>query len=255
MANLYCKPSDVYDDLGEDGVDLRLSDGGTGTGQTVTVRLDAAAGDTALAVTALTQPLLAGTTLQFDGGGLGAVQEAQLSLVGQVGDSTLTVNPLSGAVPATASAVDDGNNLALAKRLVKACGYATNQVLMYCGGRYDDSQLYANATGNPPGSVNRWATALAKRWLCRRRGQSAPASVQEDAEFTLEELRQVQRSMLSVERVGTRTSGWPFITNGTVDIRYQVAKARVQPQLSEATPTQYAQYIDWDSIFYFDLEW
>ena len=235
------------DDLGVEGVQLRLDDTSSVTAQTIQATAVAALGATAISITALSSPLLAGTVLQFAGAGMDAFVEVTLAATASLGATALTVNALSAAVNALATARDSGLNLAWAARAAKACKYATAQVKLYCCPRYDDSVLVNSW------SVNRWATALGKRWLARRRAQACPKGIAEDAEEALDELLGVRRGTLNIEDVGTRTSGWPFISNVTVNIGYDTNKTRVEPQLSELTPTQYAQYVVWNSALWLEF--
>ncbi len=244
--NLYCTPADIFDFLSVEGAQMRLDDHNLASGQTITVTTNAALGATALSVRALTSPLLRGSTLEFDGGGMLGVVEVVLSSTATVGSTSIATNPLPDAVNALAIASDSGVNVALAQRLVKGCRYGTSQVKLYCCSRYDDSQL------QQAWSVNRWATALASRWVGRRCCRPCPKSVEIEAEEALEELKQVRVSMLNIEDIGTRTSGWPFISNVTVDIGYTYRKVRVEPQLSELTPTLYPQAIDWNAALSFE---
>lgn len=243
LPNLYAAPSDVYDALGAEGVDLLLDDRNDATGQKIQASAGAAQGATSVPITALTFPLLAGSTLQFAGSGMDQLG-VTLSAVALTGATSLTVNPLSGPVNALASALDSGVNVAAARRLVKACQYGTSQVKLYCCTRYDDSQLVL------AWSCNRWATTLGARWLCRRRRQSAPKGIELDAADAITEMMMVKSGALSIEDIGTRTSGWPYISNLDVDVRYEIGKVRVIPVLSEGTPTNYAQLVDWNSVFY-----
>lgn len=240
LPNLYCLPADVMDYLSTEGVELRLDDHRFATGQQVRCVTDTAAGATSLPVTALSFPLLRGTTLNFDGGNMAAVVPVVLNATAPAGSVSLTVVPLTAAVNQDASARDSGVNAALAARLPKACAYATSQVKLYCCGRYDDSQL-VNCW-----SANRWATALGARWLCRRAGSGAPASVEKDCEEALDEMNRVNGGQLRLEDIGTRTSGWPFLSNISVDVGYYVHKSRVELSISEGTPVQYPQYVDWN---------
>ncbi len=240
LPNLYCLPADVMDLLSSEGVDLRLDDHHFASGQQVRCVADAAAGATALSVVPLSYPLLKGTSLNFDGGGMAAVVPVTVATTAPTGSVFLTVAALSAGVNADASARDSGVNAALAARLPKACSYGTAQVKLYCCGRYDDSQLARTW------SANRWATALAARWLCRRGASPAPESVEKDAEEALDEMRQVNAGQLRVEDIGTRTAAWPFYSNVTVDIGYSVHKVRVERTISEGTSVQYPQYVDWN---------
>lgn len=247
LPNLYTSPNLVFDWLGTEGVDLRLDDHNRATPQKVVATADAAPGATSLSVAALAYPLLRGTTLRFDGGGMSDVVSVVLTATAVVGGLTLPVEALAGAVNAQAAALDTGVNVALANRLLAGCRYGTTQVKLYCCGRYDDDQLVLSY------QAQQWATILAARWVCRRRGNTAPESIERDAEEAVHQLEMVNRGEVQVPEVGTRTACHPFLTNVTVDVRYDVAKVRVEPQISEGTPTQYPQYVDWSSIFF--LEW
>lgn len=246
LPNLYCLPSDVYDYLGTEGAQLRQDDHDLATGQVMTVQSAAAQGATSLSIDPLQYPLLPGTTLEFDGGGMSAVVEAVLTTLAVAGATSLSVAALPQQINQYAQARDSGVNVALAARLVKACNYATAQVKLYCCGRYDDSQLALSW------SVNRWATNLGAKWMCRRRGGVTPKGVEEDAKEALEEMKYVQRGMLNIEDIGTRTAGWPFISNVSIQVGYDYAKLRVEQALSEPTPTQYGQYIDWNAALWIE---
>ncbi len=245
--NLYCTPSDLFDYLGTEGVQLALDDHNEATGQKITVAVAAVLGDVTLEINALAFPLLAGTTLTFDGGGAAAVVTVVLTATAPLGATSLTVAPLLADLPILAAATDSGVNTALAARLVKGCRYGTSQVKLYCCSRYDDSALQTCW------SANRWATALGAKWIRSRRGQMPPKQIMDDCEEALEEMRQVRVGMLQLEDIPTRTAGWPFISNVTIDVRYDLVKTRVEEQISEGTPTQYAQYIDWNSALL--LQW
>jgi hypothetical protein len=244
--NLYVLPSDVFDYISVEGVQLRLDDHRLATGQVIQATAPAAQGATTISVTALQFPLLAGTVLEFDGAGAPAVVEVVLGATAMVGSTSLTVVALPAALPARAAASDSGVNLATVQRLVVACQEGTRRVNLYCQSRYDVSQMAANAQAN--GSVKAWARCLAGKWLASRAGNSPPKSILNDCEEAIDEMKRIQTGALSIEGIGTRTSGWPFFTNVTVDLRYTYAKVRVQPQISEGTPTQYGQFVDWNSL-------
>jgi hypothetical protein len=243
LPNLYCLPSDVSDYLGVESVELRLDDQMLASGQVITLTADAAAAATTINVAALQAPLLRGAQLSFYGSAMPSIVVVSLSTVAQIGDTILNVVALSAQVNAQAQATDSGVNVATAARMLKGCSYATAQVKRYCCNRYDDSALAQSW------SVNWWATVIASRWVSKRRSQSAATGLEEDYKEVLQDLKWVLVGMMPIEDIGTRTSSWPFITNSTLDIRYDYVKARVEPMLSEGTPTQYAQYVDWNSIF------
>lgn len=245
LTHVYCTPSDIMDWLGVEGAQLLMDDQKQATGQEIEATAVAVQNATSISITALQYPLLAGSVLEFAGSAMSAVVEVTTSAIGRVGDTSLTVAPLSAQVNQYASAEDNGVNVAVGQRLVKGCNYGTTQVQLYCLNRYDDLQLFANAQQN--GSVNRWAAALATRWVCRRRAGSPSKQILEECEEVMEELKGVRLGQLCIDGIGTRTSGWPFLSNVTVDHAYDYACVRVQSPISEGTPTQYGQYIDWNS--------
>lgn len=247
LPNLYTLPADVMDYLGTEATELRLDDHRFSSGQQVRCLADTAQGSTSLSVTALLFPILRGTTLNFDGGNMPAVVPVVLSATAPTGSVSLTVFPLTSQVNQDASARDSGVNAALAARLPKACNYGTSRVKLYCCSRYQDSDLATCW------SANRWATALAAQWLCRRAGQPAPKSVDADCEEALEEMKQVNVGMLRIEDIGTRTAAWPFLVNTTVDIGYDVHKVRVEQSISDMIPVLYPQYVDWSDALW--VEW
>jgi hypothetical protein len=247
LANLYCTPADVADYLSAAGVQLRLDDDSRATGQVIQVTADAAAGGLALTVAPLERPLVRGTVLDWDGGGMPSLVETILTQTAVVGATQLAVMALPGPVTALATATDNGVTVAGNGRVLKAIQFATSRIKLYCCSRYDDSAL---ATAY---SVNRWAQVLAGRWLCKRRAQPAPSGVESDFKEAMEELKWVRMAFLNIEDIGTRTAGWPFLSNITVDHRYEVACNRVEQTISEGTPTQYGQYTDWTSLWFFEV--
>jgi hypothetical protein len=248
-VQLYTQPQDVFDLIGVAGVQLRLDDDLIATGRTICATADALPGAITISITPLKSPLLRGTVLEWAGGGMPAVVEAALTVTAPVGSTVLNVPPLPAqvnsavSVNALATARDNGVNLAFAARLVKACQYGTDQVNLYCSARYDFDQLAQSW------NANRWATALAAKWVCSRRGNVPPGTIMEDAKEAIEEMKQVQRNQLQISTIYTRTAAWPAIDALTIDLRYNYTRVRVEPQLSDPTPTQFGQLVDWNSAF------
>lgn len=249
--NLYCTPQDVYDLLSSEMAQSLLDDHYSASGQKVVLLQAADANATSLTIAPLQWALLAGTVLTFDGGGLVEALDLTVATTTPRGQTTLAIVPQETPLPAGAYAVDTGNNLALAARLLKACQYGTTQVKLYCSSRYEDSDLQLNAGEH--GSVNRWSSSLGARWLCSRRGNSPPKAVADLAAEALDELKLVKTGMIQIEDIGTRTAGWPFITNVTLDVGYDYRKLRVESPLSEGTPVQYPQAVDWNSALWYEL--
>jgi hypothetical protein len=249
LPGLFATPQDIFDYIGVDAAQLRLDDNNKASGQTIQTTSAGVIGDTSLSIVALQYPLLAGTHLVFVNEN--PPVEVTVAAITPVGSITLSVVALGAAIGIGGQAIDNGGNVWLASLMVKACTYATTQVQAYCSPRYDFNQLLQNAS--IPGSVNRWATTLASRWLAKRRFQAAPVGIESDYEEAMAELKMVRSGQFNVENVPPRTSSWPFISNLSIIDRYTY-KARVQPAISEGTPTQFAQLIDWNGIFAF-YEW
>jgi hypothetical protein len=259
LGTLFCTPSDVWDILSVEGVDLREDDHNLASGQIIQTSSDTAIGSSTMSVAALPVALLAGTQLVFDGAGMPNPVQVQLTNPANAGatslsiqqvfnnGTTITVGVTSVDIPSGAQARDSGVNAATGMRLVRACQRGTSKVKLYTNTRYDDSALVQ------AGSVNNWASIVAAKWLCTRRAQGCPAGLQADYDEALDELRQVQAGQLYIEDIGTRGVDWPTVTNITVNPSYNVMRARVQPNISEQTPTAYSQYIDWNSAMWLEF--
>lgn len=241
LNTLFCTPQDVWDLLSSEGVDLREDDHNLATGQTITVSADAAVGDTTMSVSALPVALLKGAQLTFDGAGMDVPVIAELSAAAVLGATSLSVVALGTAINSGATARDSGVNAATGARLLVGTRKGTSKVKLYCNGRYDDSELVQS------GSVCDWASIIAAKFLCTRRAQGCPKSIMAEYEEAIEEMRMVQGGQLQIEDIGTRGTDWPSISNITVNPAYDIHRARVQPNMSEQTPTAYGQFIDWNS--------
>lgn len=127
--------------------------------------------------------------------------------------------------------------------------WATAQVKMYCLPHYDDSELARSWV------VNWWATVLAAHQLCSRRLNQVPDSIRAllfgsggADRGVMGELRDVHADRLKVPECRRRNpDDAPAWSNVVVDPRYRMRQARVQRPISERTPTQYPQTIDWPS--------
>ncbi len=242
LNTLFCNPQDVWDYMSTEGVDLRLDDHNLASGQIIQTTAVAAVGATSVTVIATLVNMLNGTQLTFDGANMGEPVTAILSAAAGAGSTSLSISALTTAIPAGAQARDSGVNAATAGRLLVACRQGTSRVKLYCNGRYDDSQLVL------AGSVLDWATVIASRRLCMRRVQGVPKSVEKQYEETMKELERVQAGQLAIEDIGTRGVDWPSMSNITVNPAYDGMRVRVQRPTSEATPTHYGQYVDFNSI-------
>lgn len=247
LATLFTSPQDVWDALSVEGVDLREDDHNLASGQIIQTSSDTPPGATTMAVIATPVALLNGAWLTFDGAGMTVPVQVQLSAAANAGVTSLSLQATTADVVSGATARDSGVNAATGARLLVACQRGTSKVKLYCNSRYDDSQLKLC------GSVNEWATLYAEKWLCKRRAQGCPKGIAEDWEDALDELKMVQAGQLALEDIGTRGVDWPSFSNVTVNPGYDGMRARVEPNISEQTPTAYSQYIDWNSAVLLDF--
>ncbi len=241
LSTLFCYPQDVWDLLSVEGVDLREDDHNLASGQIIRTSSLTVAGSVVMAVFPIPVALLAGAWLTFDGAGMVVPVQVQLSAAAPVGSTSLTIVAPTYDISAGAQARDSGVNAATGARLLVGCRKGTTKVKLYCNQRYDDSQLVLS------GSVLDWAVVVAAKFLCTRRAQGCPKTIAQDYDAAIEELRAVQSSTLSIEDIGTRGVDWPTVTNVTVMPGYDGMRARVDPNISEQTPTAYGQYINWNS--------
>lgn len=241
LSTLFCQPNDVYDLLSTEGVDLRQDDHNLATGYLITVSADTAEGSTTLPVSTTPVALLRGAVLVFDGGGMSSPVSVTLTSAAAAGSNSLTVSAISSSINQSAIARDSGLNVATAARLLLACRKGTSKIKLYCNSRYDDSQLVLS------GTVLDWTALYAARFLCTRRAQGCPKSIEKDWEEAKEELRMVQIGQLSIEDIGTRGADWPTVTNVIVNPSYNGMRVRVQENVSEQSPTDYPRFIDWNS--------
>ena len=245
LSTLFTSPQDIWDLLSTEGVDLRMDDHWLATGQIVTTSADAIVGANNISVTALPVALLRGAALTFDGAGMTVPVTAQLTAAANVGATSVSVTSLDTQINSGAMARDSGVNAATGARLLVGARKGTSRVKLFCNSRYDDSQLALS------GSALDWATIVAARFLCTRRAQGCPKSLQADYDETMELLKMVQAGQLAIEDIGTRGVDWPSMTNIGVRPAYNGMQARVEPNISEQTPTAYSQYVDWNSVFNF----
>jgi hypothetical protein len=241
LTTLFCNPQDVWDLLSIEGVDLREDDHNLATGQVFQTTSDAPIGSTSVAVLPAPVPLLLGSQLTFDGAGMPVPVAVQLTAVANVGDTSLSVAATTVDVPIGALARDSGVNASTGARLLIGARKGTSKVKLYCNSRYDDVQLKLS------GTVCDWASLVAAKFLCTRRAQGCPKSLMVDYEEAIDEMRMVQNGQLMLEDVGTRGVDWPTVVNITVNPSYDFMRSRVEPNMSEQTPTAYSQFIDWNS--------
>ena len=246
MPTLFCQPQDVFEKFGVEALQLRLDDQNQASGQSIQASATAAVGATTITVPATQYAMLRGTLLVFSDAAMEAPVEVTLNAAAAAGATSLTVVALATEVPSGAIAIDNGVNVWLGGMLLKACRIATNKCQDYLLTRYDMTSLTNSWT------VMDWATSIAAHWLATRLFRAAPQQIQSAYELAIEELKEVRSGQMNLANTGPRTSEWPSLSNVTVDPTYTVRKVRVEASISEPTPTQYPQAVDWNSYLLFE---
>lgn len=121
--------------------------------------------------------------------------------------------------------------------ILRARTYATSRVNFLLS-RYEPSEL------NTSWQVNEWATVVAARWLCTRRGNTPPASINTLYEEAMTDMKEVRDGKAELADCGARNVPWPTHSSIRVDHTYNLRKARVERPLSEQTPIQGRQSVD-----------
>ena len=153
---------------------------------------------------------------------------------------------------------DDGNGVVDATeqaRISLGINYATARIMAYCQGLYDVGDM-ANSW-----LVNEWAAILAAYWTRCRRGNPVPESLKElvfgdgseENKGVMGELAAVKKQQLQLDGIGYRNVPWPAWSNVRVDTRYRLRQARVERPISEPTPPQYSQNVDWAAEYTFEI--
>lgn len=139
---------------------------------------------------------------------------------------------------------DDMDELVSASELAylttQGISWATEQVESYVGKIYDVAQLATSW------SVNEWTAILAARFLCSRRGNAVPASLEKRKEEVIQDLKEIASGERVIPKLQKRNADWPAWSSVTVDPTYLSRKIRIQRPESERTPPQYPRKnIDW----------
>lgn len=160
------------------------------------------------------------------------------------------VEQLLSVVGVTARLDDDDTGAVSAPEqlaMEQARNYATARVKFYCVKKYDDLDLAASWM------ANEWATVIAAHWICTRRGNPVPDSIKElmygdgtaNNRGVMGDLADVRAGKATIPDIGTRNVEWPAWSNARVDPAYRLRQIRIQRPISEKTPTQYPQSVDW----------
>lgn len=151
---------------------------------------------------------------------------------------------------------DDGSGVVTTDEqayFTRAANWATGQVRFYTCQLYDDADLASSFM------VNYWAAVLTALMIAPRRSNPVPDSLRELAfgadgrGGVMGDLRQVRDQKQQIPDIGYRSVPWPAWSNIRVDPRYRLRQQRVERPISERTPTQYAQQVDWAAEFSWEI--
>lgn len=129
----------------------------------------------------------------------------------------------------------------LAYLTTNGLSYATARINLYCLGKYDSSELAKSWL------VNEWCVIITCRWLCQRRFNPVPESLQKQYEETIKLLEQVQAGVYQLTDIGQRNASGPTWSNVIVRPEYEMRKVRVERPISGRDSVSYPQQIDYQS--------
>lgn len=129
---------------------------------------------------------------------------------------------------------DDGDETAL---LTASVDYASGRIDFYCSGRYSGTELAAN----------RWIAGvtaiIALRWLCLRRLNDVPGSIQAEYEERIKELELIREGKAAVPNAAA--SRRPVVvTNQRVDLRRPNQQVRTDRTRSTGVAKDYRRRTD-----------
>jgi hypothetical protein len=248
LTTLFCAPSDVEDYLSVEGVNLRLDDDASATGQYIQATQTVPVGSLSVPIMPLQAAIPAGDRLTFYGANMPSESAAIVQSAAGISATSLMVAALAQTIFAGAVAIDSGVNLVEYQRIITEISAATSEVRSFVAVKYDDSELVKSW------SIWRCTRIIAAYRLCRRRTNACPVTVEEDYKAALKELKEYQYGARYVDDAGLRTTEAPAWSNVRVDqFGYDFQKVRVEQCISESTPTQYPQHADWLAQFSYEI--
>jgi Mu-like prophage protein gp36 len=112
---------------------------------------------------------------------------------------------------------------------------ATEEINLFCRQYYLAADL-ANST-----LINRWCTVLSVYFLCQRRGNPVPESIQAEFERIMLYLERVRTGEMKLPDVPYAANLSPSFSNMTVDRRFPASRVRVEQRSSDGIPSALTQ--------------
>lgn len=230
---LFTDYTQVSDLLGASGLSLRLDDN-LGTASKITGTTLA----TPIVVTCAAHGLSTGNVVQVIGTGSNSAPTGAEGLwtVTVISSSTFSLDGSVGLATGTTGMwfrIDSSTGT-----IAQAVNVATAWVKRFTQSLYDVADL-ANSW-----SVVTWATIKAAHWICARRANPIPTSLNNLYLEAIDELTMVRAQQMQIEDIGYRNEILPSWSNLRIDQRWTIKKMRVETVLSGRMPSQYPQKQD-----------
>lgn len=232
LETTYTTSDDIIGLLGASGLTLRIDDAVASSGG-----VSGATNASPIEITtAAAHGLSTGTVVLIFGveGNTAANTEAPITVTGA---TTFTLDGSSGnaAYSGGGAWFSTGTSQGLT---TQAINLATAKVNRFCQSLYDVADLALSW------SVWSWATSIACHWLCARRQNPIPSSINNLYLESLDELQAVRSGNLIIEDIGFRNNIMPQWSACRIDNRWSLKKMRVEAGLSDRTPAQYPRQYD-----------
>lgn len=224
--------SDIAAWLGSTGVRLRLVDDGSTTG-TVT----GASNTTPIVITSAAHGLNTGDLVQMQGV-RGNTWSNGLFFITKIDTDNFALNASTGVAAYTSGGTWIGIGYPESSWAPYAVQVGTATVKRFT------QQLYDSADLQNSWSVFIWATIAGCFWMCQRRGNPIPASLNNQYLQTLDELEGVKKGAIVIEDIQLRNECFPTFSNLRVDRRWSVKQMRVVAGISGRTAPQFPRFYD-----------
>jgi len=116
--------------------------------------------------------------------------------------------------------------------------YCSQEIDMFLLNRYPASQLTTSYL------VYMWCSVMVAYRLGMRRCGSVPQALQWEYEQTMEKLRQIQIGQMDIGGLQKLSGPGAIWSNVRLDGRFREKQMRVEPNISNSTPTPYPQHKD-----------
>lgn len=233
QSTLYTTAADIAGLMGASGLTLRLDDAIESSG--------GISGATNAAPIVITTPtahgLATGDVVLIFGVAGNTAANGEFPII-VLSSTTFSLNGSVGNAAYTSSGawLSTGTDATLT---TPAINLATAKVNRFCQPLYDTEDLATSW------SVWQWATAIASHWICARRNNPIPGSLNNMYLESLDELQAVAKRDFPIEDIGYRNNVAAVWSALRMDRRWGVGQLRVERPLSDRTPIKnYRQWTD-----------